>query len=154
MRCRYKIRNSAQGYGAVAVLLHWLTAALVVLASLLGTLGEDLPRAMQAAALSIHIAAGLAIIGFVALRLGWRLIDTAPPLEATRFGTWLGIAARVTHIALYAFLIATPVVGVVLQFGRGDALPVFGLTEIASPWVRDRAFAHAVKEVHGCLPIS
>jgi cytochrome b561 len=25
---------------------------------------------------------------------------------------------------------------------------LFGLTEIASPWVRDRAFARSVKEIH------
>jgi cytochrome b561 len=111
-----RLRNSAQGYGAVAVLLHWLTAGFVVLAWLLGT----------------FIAAGLAIIGLVALRLGWRLVDPPPPLETTRFGTWLGIAARATHLAPYALLIATPVLGIVLQFGRGNALPIFGLAEIAS----------------------
>jgi cytochrome b561 len=143
-----RLRNSAQGYGAVAVLLHWLTAAFVVLAWLLGTFGDVLPRASRAAGLSVHIAAGLAIIAFVALRLGWRLVDPPPPIETTRFGTWLGIAARVTHFALYALLIATPALGIALQFARGNALPIFGLAEIASPWIRDRAFASSTKELH------
>jgi len=43
------------------------------------------------------------------------------------------------------------VAGVVLQFARGDAIPVFGLVEIASPWLKDRAFSKNVEEVHEVL---
>ena len=49
---------------------------------------------------------------------------------------------------LYALLVAVPVSGIVLQFARGDSLPLFGLAEIVSPWTRDRAFARSVKEIH------
>ena len=56
-----------------------------------------------------------------------------------------------THVALYILLIATPTVGIVLQFARGDALPIFGIAEIPSPWLRDRAFAKSVKEIHETL---
>jgi cytochrome b561 len=45
-------------------------------------------------------------------------------------------------------LIVVPVAGIVAQFAHGDALPLFGIGEIPSPWVRDRAFAHSVKEIH------
>ena len=60
-------------------------------------------------------------------------------------------AARIAHYTLYALLVAAPVAGIVLQFARGDALPLFGLAEIASPWLKDRAFARSVKEVHEIL---
>jgi cytochrome b561 len=52
------------------------------------------------------------------------------------------------HYVLYGLLIAAPVSGIILQFARGDSLPLFGLTEIASPWAPDRALARSVKEVH------
>jgi cytochrome b561 len=39
----------------------------------------------------------------------------------------------------------------VLQFARGEPLPLFGLCEIPSPWTVDRAFARSVKEVHEVL---
>ena len=58
------------------------------------------------------------------------------------------LSARLAHYALYALLLLAPISGIVLQFARGDALPVFGVTEIASPWNADRAFARAVKEIH------
>jgi cytochrome b561 len=64
---------------------------------------------------------------------------------------WLDPAAQIAHYSLYVLLVAVPVVGVVLQFARGDALPLFGLAEIPSPWLKDRALAHSVKEVHEIL---
>jgi cytochrome b561-like protein len=94
---------------------------------------------------------GLAILILVALRINWRLFDPPPPFEASWFGQWLDLAARLTHLALYGLLIAVPVVGVLVQFARGDALPIFGIVDIASPWVRDRAFAKSLKEVHETL---
>jgi cytochrome b561 len=59
--------------------------------------------------------------------------------------------AKVSHYLLYGLLIAVPIAGIVLQFARGDALPIFGVADIASPWVKDRAFARSVKEVHEVL---
>jgi cytochrome b561 len=77
--------------------------------------------------------------------------DPPPPPEPTIFGEWLDRAGRLAHYALYALLVAAPVAGIVLQFARGDALPLFGLAEIATPWTRDRAFSRSVKEVHEVL---
>ena len=147
-----QLRNSTRGYGAAALSLHWLTVALVTTAWLLGTFSDDLPRgAVRDLGLRVHIAAGLAIIAVVLMRLVWRLVDPPPPFEPTRFGHWLDIAGRLTHLALYGLVAATPIVGVMLQFARGEALPVFGLVDIASPWVRDRAFAGSLKEIHEVL---
>ena len=145
-------RNSADGYGAVPQVMHWLTVALVILAWLLGQFDDAFPRgAARAASLYAHNTAGVAVISILVLRLLWRLADPPPPVEPTILGAWLDRAARLAHYALYALLLAAPISGIVLQFARGDALPVFGLTEIASPWAADRAFARTVKEVHETL---
>lgn len=143
-----RLRNSPDGYGAIPQALHWLTVALVLLAWVLGQFDDALPRATG---LYIHISAGLAILPLLAIRLCWRLADSPPPVEASAFGVWLDRAGRLAHYALYGLLIAAPLAGIVLQFARGDALPLFGLTEIVSPWPRDRAFARSVKEVHEVL---
>ena len=99
----------------------------------------------------VHISAGLAIFAMLAARILWRTVDKPPAPEPARFGPWLDRLAALAHLALYALLVAVPVAGIVLQFARGDALPLFGLGEIASPWIKDRAFAHSVKEVHEVL---
>jgi cytochrome b561 len=146
-----RLRNASDSYGAVAQTLHWTVMALVLVAWLAGQFGDDLPRSARAAVLSIHISAGLAVIAFVIIRLAWRLIDAPPPPEVTVLGRWAEQFGQWMHYALYVLLLAAPAVGIVVQFARGNALPVFGLIEIASPWSADRAFAHNVKEVHEAL---
>ena len=143
-----QIFNTPQRYGAVAQLLHWSTAIFVVLAWVLGQVVDDLPKAFG---LFAHISAGLAVLAIVIVRLLWRLFDAPPQSEENAFGVWLDQAGRAAHLALYVLLIAVPIVGIVLQFGRGQPLPLFGLGEIASPWVADRAFARSAKEVHEVL---
>ena len=142
-------RNSTEGYGAISQMLHWVTVVLVMLAWFLGQFDHLLPKgAARAASLFIHNGAGLAVIGILLVRLLWRLADTPPRIEQTVLGAWLDRVGRLTHVVLYALLIAAPVSGIILQFARGDSVPLFGLTEIASPWTADRAFARSVKEVH------
>ena len=61
------------------------------------------------------------------------------------------MAAKLNHYALYALLIAVPIAGIVVQFKRGRPLPLFGLEDIVSPWVLDRAFARTMLRVHEYL---
>src|ERR1700730_15004451 len=147
-----QLRNSAEQYGAIPQLMHWLTVLFVVLAWLLGTFIDEIPRgAARAAGLYVHNTAGLAIMLLLVLRLAWRLGDQVPHPEITPLGAWGERAAKAAQVALYLLLAAIPVVGIVLQFARGDAVPVFGLFEIASPWTKDRAFARSVQGVHEVL---
>lgn len=142
-------RNSTEGYGAISQMMHWITVALVILTWFLGQFDDVFPKgAARAGSLFVHNTAGLAVIGILVVRLLWRFADPPPPIEQTVLGAWLDRAARLTHYVLYGLLIAAPVSGIILQFARGDSLPLFGLAEIVSPWTPDRAFARSVKEVH------
>ncbi len=142
-------RNDAQGFGSIAKLLHWTAAASVLAAWLIGVVGDDpFPKTWKGAILFTHISFGLLVLATLLGRLGWRMAGPAPAAIATRFEPWMGVAALAAHVLLYALLLMVPLSGIVLQFARGEAVPLFGLYEIASPWVRDRAFARSVKEVH------
>jgi cytochrome b561 len=145
-------RNTQDRYGLLPQALHWGVVALVLVAWALGTFDDVFPKGpARAAALFIHISAGLAVIAFVAVRLLWRIGDPPPRPEKTPLGAWMDRAGHLAHYALYALLIAVPAVGIVVQFARGDPLPLFGLSDIPSPWLANRAFARNVKEVHEVL---
>lgn len=152
-----QLLNSSKRYGLIALSLHWSVVGLVALAWSLGVLHDALPRgSARAVGLYIHMSAGLAIIALTVLRLLWRLADPSPPPEKTYFGewafaAWAGLGAKVAHFGLYVLLVAVPVAGIALQFARGDALPIFGLLEIASPWPADRAMTRNLKEIHEIL---
>jgi cytochrome b561 len=147
-----QFRNSQDHYGLVALSFHWLTVALVIVAWTLGTFDDAFPRGpARAASLFVHITAGVAILMLLLSRAAWRVGDPPPPVEPSALGVWGERAGQFAHYALYVLLAAVAMAGIVLQFARGNALPVFGLFEIASPWVADRAFARSVKEVHEVL---
>lgn len=147
-----RFRNSADGYGAIAQCLHWLTVVLVAIAWTMGTFDDVLPKgAARAVGLFVHISAGVAILVTLVTRVLWRLVDPPPPPALTILGVWVDTAGRLAHYALYALLVAVPIAGIMLQFARGNALPLFGLTEIPSPWVADRTYARSIKEVHEVL---
>jgi cytochrome b561 len=147
-----QLRNSPERYGAIPQALHWVVAGLVLAGWLLGTFGDALPRGpARAAGLFVHMSAGLAIVALVVVRVGWRIADPPPAPLGSRLGDWTRHAARITHAALYGLLIAVPLLGIVVQFGRGNPVPMFGWFEIASPWAADRAFARAMKGIHELL---
>ena len=147
------MESSTTRYGIIPQFLHWMTVILVIIAWTLGTFGDELPKGdPRATGLFIHVAAGLLIVVALIMRLAWRVAVPPPPPEPNEFGRWLGTfadpAARTAHYMLYALLIVVPVAGIIAQFARGEALPLFGLSAIPSPWLRDRAFAHNITEIH------
>jgi len=143
--------NSPSRYGSGPQVLHWLTALFVVAAWLLGQFADDLPESAHHSAVWVHITLGQLVVVLLIARLGWRIADPPPPAEPTRFGRLLEFAARATHIALYALLIAVPLAGTLVQLKRGNPLPILGVWETASPWARDRAAARGVLGIHELL---
>jgi cytochrome b561 len=148
--------NASEDYGPVAKALHWATAFLVIAAWLLGTFGDDLAEGpVRESGLLIHIWMGLTILVIAFVRIPWRIANPPPKILATEFGKWLvewtDPVSRVMHYLLYALLVLVPLFGIAVQFARGHSLPLFGLAEIPSPWIADKAFAHSLKEVHEAL---
>ncbi len=139
--------DTTTDYGALAKTFHWLGALCVLTAWLLGTFIDDLPKAWEPRVIFTHMTLGLTIVALLVLRVGWRFARPVPAL-ISRLGPNVERLARAMQWLLYALMIAVPVTGIVLEFARGQALPLFGLAEIASPWPRDRDFARSVKEVH------
>lgn len=145
------LHNTQDRYGLIARSLHWLAAACILAAWGLGQGVDAFPKAWEPGVVAWHGSFGLIVIAALLVRLGWRMLDPPPPALPDRLGPLAVRAAHATHWLLYALMLAAPVVGIVLQFARGQPLSLFGLAEIASPWPRDRAFARSVKEVHELL---
>jgi cytochrome b561 len=142
-----------QRYSNTAQALHWLSALAVVIAWGLGLLGDEFPKGPpRETAEFTHVVAGEAVIAMLVLRLAWRFIDPPPPpARPSAMGRAADFLAKIGHLALYALLLAAPAVGVTTLFAGGEALSIFGVAEIPSPWVEDRAFKHSLEEIHEFL---
>jgi cytochrome b561 len=143
-------------YGTIAKTLHWTTVLLVIIAWTLGIFGDEFPKgAARDSGLLIHIWVGLTILALAMARIPWRIANPPPRIVPTEFGKWLiewtDPASRLMHYVLYGLLVVVPAIGIAVQFAKGHSLPLFGLVEIPSPWLADKAFAHSLKEVHEIL---
>ena len=63
------------------------------------------------------------------------------------FQLWQTLLAKLTHLALYGFMIGMPIAGWIILSASGKAIPFFGmdLPALVGP---DKALANQVKEVH------
>jgi len=147
-----QLTNSKAQYGAVAQMLHWLTALFVICGWLLGTFHDDIPKGpIRTAALTAHITLGELVVVLLIVRLVWRMTDPPPPPVPTRFGWLQQAVATLTHYVLYGLLVAVPFFGVLVQLKRGRELPVFGVWNIVSPWPVDKPLARSLLSVHDVL---
>ncbi len=144
--------NAEPRFSPPAQAFHWITVFCVFAAWALGLLGDELPRGpIRHTGEFVHVIFGELVVLLLALRVAWRFVTPAPAPEPTRFGPAADMAARALHLALYALLLAVPAVGLVTLFHGGEALSVFGVYNIPSPWPKNRELKHNSKEIHELL---
>ena len=112
------------GYSATQLALHWVIALLLVLNTFVT--GEGMGQAWRAnergdaAQLSglvpqLHLWFGLAILAFAVWRVFLRQTRGVPEAPAEESAV-LRMAAHVTHILLYALMLAIPLTGVAVYY--------------------------------------
>jgi cytochrome b561 len=98
------------GYGSLARWLHWLVAVLVICLIPTGLVMARLdPGATQDRLFVLHESAGLTVLGLMLLRTANRL--RAPPQPAAQLTQTERRLSLSVHRALYALLLATPIIG-------------------------------------------
>ena len=124
------LRNSVRHWGAIAQLLHWLIAVLVVVQVTLGMMADDLPAGVRKLTLlARHKSVGITILALAAMRLGWRWANPTPPLPAT-LKPYEMTLARVSHALLYTLLFAVPLTGWMMSSARGFPVSWFGFFQL------------------------
>jgi cytochrome b561 len=129
--------------------LHWLVFGLVAAALLLIYIHGWTARgtAIHATAKWAHTQFGIAVLLVMLPRLLVRsrrkAPRVAPPLPA-----WQAWLAKITHLALYVLLFATPLLGIANRMWNPGAWDLLGipLPHVAHP---DRGFAHVLESIHG-----
>jgi cytochrome b561 len=133
--------------------MHWCMFALVLVAYVCINLFELFPRrsAAQANILASHYLAGLAVLLLVLPRFWLRSRHSIPAIVPP-VDRWVDLVGKITHFALYAFLLVQPVLGVItLQVG-GKPVSLFGFTIVPvfmnTP---DRDLSHQLEQIHGTI---
>jgi cytochrome b561 len=144
-------------YDGVAMLIHWLTAVLMIYMVFFGEdlmkSGEHLAKAGDTANAtfepSIHVTLGVSIFVLTLLRILWRLTHTAPdyPASMKRYEV---VGSKALHGIFYLLLLAIPLTGWLTFGGFSEEVPVmaqaqvFGLFAMPQPPFTGDVF----KEMH------
>lgn len=91
-------------------LLHWLMAVCILAMLFIGVGMVSTIKPIYLTLVSIHKPLGIAILVLVLIRLAVRLRYGAPPLPAD-LPEPMKLAAHLSHYALYALMIAMPLIG-------------------------------------------
>lgn len=109
-------------YGRVSRLLHWGMAALFGVQFITAIAHFAFPdTALEAAVWGTHKPLGALLMLLIVLRLVWAVVDR------TRRPASVNLAASLGHLALYALMVAVPLVALLRQYGSGRAFAPFGI---------------------------
>jgi len=115
-------------YSTVAMIMHWLIATLILLDFALAISfahfdpGDKLYFTW---AYDAHMDVGMWVLIACVLRLGWRLMHRVPGLPQ-EMGLMSSLLAKTTHVILYFFMIAVPVMGWIVLSVRKKPPALYG----------------------------
>jgi cytochrome b561/polyisoprenoid-binding protein YceI len=118
-----KAAPDAEGwrYAPIAILLHWLIAAAIVLQiALAGRMEGHTPQAF--AVTQLHKSVGITILLLSLVRLAWRLTHPPAPLPAA-MPRWEKRLAEIVHVGFYGIMIAMPLTGWLMVSASKTAIP-------------------------------
>jgi cytochrome b561 len=139
-------RSTSSRYGAVAQAFHWLIVVLVLAAYVLSKSDAySLYSATADGTRRVHETLGMLVFIVAALRMLWRLIDSAPAIEP--MPRWIAAAAKLVRCALYALLIAIPATAMLGTWLEGLPLTFPGF-DIAPPMAQAHGLGQLITEIH------
>lgn len=139
--------QAAARYSTVAIVLHWLIAALVI-GQILLIMGVDARGPGARTFAMFHKADGIAILVLTLVRIGWRLTHKPPPLPADT-PRWQALAARATQIGFYVLLLTFPLTGWAASSMLDRPVDMWGLFNLPlMPLDGGKAGAEALMNIH------
>ena len=146
--------GAVPAYTVTARVLHWITAAAILLMLPLGwASANEWGGSWQDWLYNLHRSIGAALIPIVLVRVIYRI--THPPLPLPEAIPPLQrLAAAGTHGALYALLLAQPVIGWIATSAYPAPIPVFGLFELPPLWGANRPLSDRLFSLHAAFGIA
>jgi cytochrome b561 len=146
-----RVRTAAERsqFTTLSRILHWLTAILVFSTLLIGFAMVS-SVSDYATLLKIHKTLGVVILTVAIIRVVNRLTHRAPAPPPT-VGRFERILVAASEIALYALLLAQPLVGWAMVSASGTPVVVFGSIRLPAIAPVDLDLYSVLRETHSVL---
>lgn len=147
-KVRLRWRNTANGYGLLSILFHWLMLFLIVAVYATMEFKFIYPKgsASRESLAAWHYTLGMSVF----ILVWWRLLFQSfgnNPIIYPPLPPWQIKLARYTHWALYLLMIALPLLGWLALSAKGTPVPFFG-GQLPALIGRSDNLAKWLKEIH------
>ena len=146
------MQKRATKYDNVTVLLHWVIGLGIIAIGILEIMRHEFPKGtlIREGLKPLHQPAGTVLFALILVRILWRTAFGTTVAAAKRMDL-SAYAAKLTHLALYAMMVALPLLGMLSVIARGKPID-FGLFQIAMP-LGDviSAYSGLLKSTHEAL---
>lgn len=141
-------KNTTTRYGSISIGIHWLMFLLFVAVYAFIELREIYPKGSdpREALKAWHFMFGMLVFVLVWPRLAARFSGPVPVIRPEPAGR-MQLAAKLGHLALYALMIITPLLGWLTLSASGKPIPFFGL-ELPALTGENKELAKQIKEMH------
>lgn len=143
--------NATPRYAAAAILLHWLMAALIVAAFIVGLKLWGLPLSpLKFKLIAWHKWIGISVLILLLARIAVRLACRVPPLPTHMTPAEQRIA-HAGHLLLYVLMAAVPLAGWAMSSAYGIPVVYFGKITLPALLGTDLALGAQLKLLHQSL---
>lgn len=147
-----RLKDTATSYGWVSILLHWVTAVLILYLLYLGSTIDSLAGDGRAAAVDRHTSVAVASSLLLLARVIWRLVYRHPGPTAEQQG-WAFTMGKWTHYAIVVAILLMLISGPLMQFSYGRDIQVFDWFAIPTPFDTSFGLADFFHSIHTALAI-
>ncbi len=121
------LKDSPNGYGLIAILIHWISALLILFLFGLGTymVGLSYYDDWYHKGPELHVSLGLVVLLLMLVRIVWRIINPTPMDLATK--PVQNLAAKLVKLGLYGFIFVVLVTGYLITTAEGQPASMFNL---------------------------
>lgn len=121
------LKDSSNGYGLVSILIHWISAVLILFLFGLGVYMVDLTYYddWYHKGPELHVSLGLLVLLIMLARIVWRIINPTPidlPAKPVQQKT-----AKLVKLALYLFIFVVITSGYLITTAEGQAASMFNI---------------------------
>ena len=144
------MNSQPQHFAPLARLLHWLMALMIIAMLFIGAGMVASVSERHEWLIHLHKPLGVAILLLVILRLAVRFSTRQPPLPADLPG-WQALAAKASHVLLYALMLVLPLLGWAMISASGEPVMLGSALQLPSIVPADARVFAFLRKAHGYL---
>lgn len=142
-----RLFDTPSGYGWISILLHWITAVLILYLLYLGSSIGSLEGADRMAAVSRHTSVAISTYLLLIGRIVWRFWFRHPGPRGEQRG-WAFTLGKWTHYGMLVALCLMLISGPLMQWSYGRAINLYDWFSIPAPFGPSFGLAGFLHSVH------